>query len=141
MSLSSFAILLMAGAAAIIGLLGALHLWLTLRGRAFEPRDPAVLQAMRATPPQVARATSMWRAWVGFNHSHSLGALLFAALYLWLAVVSPGLWLSSWFLRLLGVVCLLSWLCLARLYWFKIPLRGIALASLLYLAALGCSLW
>jgi len=35
-----------------------------------------------------------------------------------------------------GLVLLLGYLVLARLYWFSIPLRGIALATALYIAAL-----
>jgi hypothetical protein len=36
---------------------------------------------MKQTSPVLTGETSMWDAWVGFNTSYSLGAMLFAADY------------------------------------------------------------
>ena len=59
--------------ASIVGVLGALHLFYTFFSDKFLARDPAVVDAMKGTSPRISRGTTMWRAWIGFNASHSLG--------------------------------------------------------------------
>jgi hypothetical protein len=44
------------------------------------PRDPTVQLSMTRALPLIYRETSMWRAWVGFNASHSMGLILFGLL-------------------------------------------------------------
>ena len=74
----------------------------------------------------------MWRAWVGFNASHSYGAILFGAVWAYLALAHPAFLFQSVFLLALGLVVLLGYVVLARVYWFSIPFRGILLATVLY---------
>lgn len=62
---------LMAASAAIVGLLGLVHLVLTYRGPKLLPRDPAVREAMEGTHPVISRETTYWKAWVGFNARRS----------------------------------------------------------------------
>ena len=126
--------LIVAGAL-IFGLLGTVHLAYTFFTSLFSPRDAATEASMKLTHPRLTRRTTLWKAWVGFNASHSLGAILFAAVYLLLALAhmdwlreAPGLvWLAA-----LGA---LAYLALAVRYWFRTPLIGIALASVCFLAA------
>lgn len=126
--------LIVAGAL-IFGLLGTVHLAYTLFTGMFSPRDATTEAAMKLTHPRLTRRTTLWKAWVGFNASHSLGAMLFAAIYLLLALAhmdwlreAPGLvWLAA-----LGA---LAYLALAVRYWFRTPLIGIALASVCFLVA------
>ncbi len=126
--------LIVAGAL-IFGLLGTVHLAYTFFTGLFSPRDAATEASMKLTHPRLTRRTTLWKAWVGFNASHSLGAILFAAVYLLLALAhmdwlrdAPGLvWLAA-----LGA---LAYLALAVRYWFRTPLIGIALASVCFLAA------
>ena len=122
---------LLFASAAIIGLLGAIHLLYTFHGRKLWPRDDALRARMHEVAPVLTRDTTFWKCWIGFNASHSLGALLFAAVFGWLALVQPALVFDSRYLMALGLAFLLAWLWLAWRYWFRIPLVGIALA-------LGC---
>jgi hypothetical protein len=62
-----------AGSAAVILLLGLLHLLYTFRGHKLHPRDPDLTARMMAVSPVITRETTMWRAWVGFNATHSFG--------------------------------------------------------------------
>jgi len=78
--------------------------------------------------------TTMWRAWVGFNFSHSLGAVLFGGLCIWASAVLGTLAVPGWIL-LLFVVIALVYLGLSVLYWFRIPTAGIAVATICLLAA------
>ena len=123
----------------IILLLGSLHLVYTFRGPKLRPRDPAVERAMNRDSPGISRDTTMWRAWVGFNASHSLGALLFALVYAYLAAFEPDLLFGSVYLLVVGAGMLGALLVLARRYWFPAPLTGIFLALACYLA--GVAAW
>lgn len=127
--------LLGASALVILGL-GLAHLVLTFRGTKLHPRDPGLLAAMQAASPVLTRQTTIWRAWVGFNASHSFGAMLFGVVFGYFATVLPGVFFQSLFLRIVGLVLLLGYCILGRLYWFSIPFRGIFLATVLYVAAL-----
>ena len=128
--------LLLAASAAIILCLGTAHLWLTFRGTALHPRDESLTARMREVTPRLTRQTTMWRAWVGFNASHSFGAMLFGLTWGYLALAQPGVLFASVFLRGLGLVLLAGYAVLGWRYWFSIPFRGIALAAALYVAAL-----
>ena len=80
----------------------------------------------------------MWRAWIGFNFSHSLGVLLVAGLALWagfrfntlpVGIIMPAL-------TLIGCV----YLVLALLYWFRAPANGVAVGTGCFAAAWVLSL-
>ena len=127
---------LIAVSAAVILLLGLLHLLYTFYGPKLLPRDPELLARMREVSPVITRQTTMWKAWVGFNASHSFGAILFGVVYGYLSLVHAAFLFQSGFLLLLGLALLLGYVFLAKSYWFSIPLRGILLATVLYAAAL-----
>lgn len=128
--------LLIAAGAGIVLALGCLHLVFTFHGPKLWPRDPAVRPAMDATPLVLTRETTVWRAWIGFNASHSLGAILFGAIYGYLALARREVLLGSPFLLGVGLSALAAYAVLARRYWFSVPFRGICLALALYLAGL-----
>ena len=130
--ISILAALSVATGAGIVALLGTLHLYLTFVGERLHPRDYGLRQAMDAVPLVLTRQTTVWRAWIGFNASHSLGAMLFGALYLHLALVRPEVLRDSAFLDLLGAIYLAAIAALARRYWFRTPFRGVVLAGALY---------
>lgn len=115
-----------------VAALGGLHLWLTFAGERLHPRDFALRHAMDAVPLVLTRQTTVWRAWLGFNASHALGAMLFGAFYLHLALVRPEALRASTFLALLGAGYLAAMALLARRCWFRAPFRGVALAGALY---------
>lgn len=122
----------------VFGLLGALHAIYTLldlrNPRRLVPADPLVAQAMANSALRLSGGrTDMWRAWIGFNFSHSLGVLLVAGLAFWagsrfntlpVGVITPVL-------TLIG--CL--YLVLALLYWFRTPAIGVAVGTSCFAAA------
>lgn len=116
----TLASVLVTASGAIVAVFGALHALFTFRGPRLFPRDDALRARMHEVAPVITRETTMWKAWLGFNASHGLGLVLFGVLYAWLA---------------LGFAALCAWLLLAKLYFFSVPLRGVALATVLY--ALG----
>nr|WP_226876543.1 hypothetical protein [Microbulbifer hainanensis] len=95
---------------------------------------------MDQVSPVISRETTMWRAWVGFNASHSFGAILFGLIYGYLATVHAQLLFGSVFLLGTGLALLAGYTFLALKYWFSIPLRGIVIALVLYAGAVLASL-
>lgn len=123
----------------VFGVVGLLHAWYTFRDiqrpRRLVPEDPAVAEAMRVTGLRLARGgTTMWRAWVGFNFSHSLGLMLFAG-----CTIGMGLTLRSASLSravLLAPVAIGAlYMLLAVRYWFRIPVACTAIATACFVAA------
>jgi hypothetical protein len=127
------------GGAIFVGL-GSLHAVYTLadlrRPRRLVPADAALIAAMQGTGVRLAgNGTTMWQAWIGFNLSHSLGAMLFGA-----AAAAWGAWPPAWLPALAAIPALIAalygaigWRC-----WFSIPNTGIAIALACFgAAALG----
>jgi hypothetical protein len=130
MPIASFLLELGGGIFVLLGSLHALYTFLDIRRpRRLVPKEPSVALAMAETPVRLARGgTTMWRAWVGFNFSHSLGAVLFGMLCVGTGLVLGTSMLSAWILFVLVLVALI-YLGLSVLYWFRIPTTGIALAT------------
>ncbi len=123
----------------VFGVLGLLHLLYTYadarRPRRLAPDDPALVEAMRTSSVRLSRGgTTMWRAWLGFNFSHSLGVLLFAfcciALGVSLRTVAPP---RSALLLLVLIGGIYLWIGIR--YWFRVPVAGIAVGTACLAAA------
>jgi hypothetical protein len=127
---------LIAGSAAIIMLLGLVHLLYTFCGPKLLPRDRDLKARMEEVSPVITRETTMWKAWVGFNASHSYGAILFGSVYGYLSLVHGAFLFRSTFLLSLGLLLLGGYAFLGKRYWFSVPFRGILLATVLYAIAL-----
>ncbi|MES3011718.1 MAG: hypothetical protein V4738_13100 [Pseudomonadota bacterium] len=132
MSLPSLFIAL---SAAVVLLLGSAHLLFTFRGNKFDPREPGLKTGMMAVSPVISRQMTMWQAWIGFNYSHSFGAILFGLVYGYLSLWHGAFLFESWFLLGLGLLLLLAFVVVGKIYWFSTPFRGILLATVFY--ALG----
>jgi len=70
----------------------------------------------------------MWKAWTGFNASHSSGAIYIGIINLGIAIQYDSVLRSPAFL-FLNVVTGLFYCWLAKTYWFRIPLIGISLGT------------
>ena len=118
---------------AVLGLLHAIYTFADIsHPRRLVPDDPAVIAAMSASGVRLARGgTTMWRAWLGFNFSHSLGALMFG-----FGCIAVGLTLRSLALPraalLVPIAIGVTYLILAIRYWFRIPAIGIAAGTLCF---------
>lgn len=127
----------MIGCSALIPLaLGTLHLAYTFWGPKLLPRDAGVIEAMKATSMVITRETTVWKARIGFNTTHSMSLMLFGLVFGYLAVARPDVLSGSVFLQAVGLPTLVAFLVLARVYFFSIPFAGISLATLLFVAGL-----
>ena len=129
-------ILLILGGAVflVLGSLHALYTVLDLRNpRRLVPVDPSVAQAMANTALRLSPGdTNMWRAWIGFNFSHSVGVLLVGALAVWTGLRTSTL-PSGIMPALILIACV--YLVLALRYWFPDPAIGVAIATACFVAA------
>ena len=91
---------------------------------------------MREVSPVISRQTTMWKTWVGFNASHSMGAILFGLIYGYLALFHSALLFQSTFLLSVGFLMLGGLAMLGKMYWFSVPYRGICVSFACYVAAI-----
>ncbi len=64
-------------------------------GPKLTPRDPALQVSMNQVSPVITKQTTMWRGFVGFNASHSMGLILFGLIYSFLAISNSPLLFRS----------------------------------------------
>ena len=119
-------------------LLGALHIVYTLvdirTPRKLAPFKDEVRLAMLGCTLKMTKQTNMWRAWLGFNLSHGLGALFFGLMYLIIAEADFGLLLKIKPLLYLAPIIALCYLLLAIKYWFNIPVIGATIGLSCFIA-------
>jgi hypothetical protein len=131
------ALLVIAGL--IYSVLGVLHAVFTLMDernpRRLAPDDPAVTAAMQASTLRLSRgATTMWQAWISFNLTHSLAAILFGTACFIVAGHFVLFIFSPWALFALAAVSLLFAVIGLR-YWFGVPRAGTLIATACLTAA------
>jgi len=114
--------------------LGSIHLLYTFFTDKFSCRNHALQEEMKKTSPVITRQTTMWKAWTGFNASHSSGAIyigivnVVAALQ-YFYIVSRPLYM------LMHIVVIYFYCWLAKRYWFSIPFRGLVFSAICFTAA------
>jgi len=121
--------------ASIFGILGFVHIIYTFFTDKLHPYNSDATVSMQSTSPVLTKETTIWLAWIGFNASHSLGAIFFAAIYIPLAFSHiQFITHNSWFAVLPSIVGI-SYLLLAKNYWFKIPFFGILISTACFVGA------
>lgn len=120
-------------------LLGGIHGIWTLgdvkNPKKFTPVDDAVREAMQGVPIALHPQTDMWRAWLGFNLSHSLGLVIFGGLLSYIALLAPALISSSWILAAVSITTSICYMVMSYRFWFIKPLVGSGIATLCIVAA------
>ena len=114
----------------VLVFLGSAHLYYTFFSNKCSTRDPETEKRMKQSFPILTREAAMWKAWVGFNASHSLGALFIGLANIIISAEDFELYQRSVSLWVLNLVSILFYLFLARKYWFSIPLYGILIAAI-----------
>ena len=125
--------------ASIIFTLGVAHLVYTFRGPLLTPRDPALQISLSQISPVITRETTMWRCWVGFNASHSMGLILFGLIFGLIALAHDQLLFRSPFLLAVGLAMLGDFVVLCKLYFCRMPFTGIGISLACYVASIALS--
>lgn len=109
-------------------ILGTIHLLYTFFTNKFSSRNKNVEEGMKVNFPVLTSQTTMWKAWTGFNASHSSGSVYIGLINLFVAMWYADILKNPVFLTL-NIVTVLFYLWLAKKYWFKIPFTGILIAA------------
>jgi hypothetical protein len=124
--------LLIAGGT-LFSILGLLHAIYTICDiywpRRLAPLDRALIDQMASAGVRLARGrTNMWDAWLGFNLSHALGALVFGLVCIGAGVFARRLGLPKATL-LIPVLVGVIYFLLAIRFWFRVPAVAIAIGT------------
>ena len=130
---------LMVVSASIVLTLGVVHFVYTFWGQNLTPRDHALQISMSQVSPFITKETTMWRCWVGFNASHSMGLILFGLVFGYLAVAHAQLLFQSPFLLAVGLAVLIGFVVLSKIYFFSGPFAGISVSLSCYIASIVLS--
>jgi hypothetical protein len=131
--------ILMVLSAGIVFTLGVVHLAYTFWGPNLTPRDPTLQISMSQIAPVITNETTMWRCWVGFNASHSMGLILFGLVFGYLALAHDRLLFRSPFLLVVGLAMLGGLVVLCKIYFFSAPLRSISVSLACYVVSIALS--
>jgi hypothetical protein len=131
-------------AAFLYAMLGISHAVLALRDlwheRSFVPTDPSVLQSLKETGVSAMPGATFWRAWLGFNLSHTLGLLQFASALVVLATRAGDGFGNSGAFILAGLVIAILYLAIAGRFFFRPPTVVAALGLACLTTAFALSL-
>ena len=120
-------------------LFGLGHGAITLRDirhpRSFTPRDPAVREAMQGSIVRFHRDLNLWKAWLGFNLTHSVGLIFFAAAFLHMGIFEPAVFASSLAIQATAVLMSAAYFVVSLKYFFSGPVIGSAFGLVCFLAA------
>lgn len=128
---------LMVMSASIVFTLGVVHFVYTFWGQELTPRDPGLQISMSQISPVITKETTIWRCWVGFNATHSMGLILFGLVFGFLAVAHGQILFRSPFLLIVGLAMLGGVVVLCRLYFFGAPLAGMSVSLACYIASIA----
>ena len=127
---------MLAGGSVIYLVLGSLHLWYTFFSEKFRTHNPAVEEAMKQTSPRLTKLTTMWKAWIGFNASHSTGAMFFGFMILYFSMAGFQMFRESVLLQSVILLNTFFYVWLGKVYWFRIPYGGIVAATICFSMAI-----
>jgi len=135
--------LLIIAGSGIFLFLGTLHGLLTFRDlghpRAFTPRDAGLRTAMQQATVALDPKINLWKAWMGFNLSHSLGIVMFGGAFLYLGIFHPALFARSLLLQICSIAISAAYLALSLEFWFSKPAIGSAIAMACFILATAIS--
>jgi hypothetical protein len=119
----------------IVLALGTIHLAYTFFTDKFSSRNANVVDEMKKSYPRLTNKTTLWKAWMGFNASHSAGAIFIGLVNIILAVQYFQFLKQSYLLLVVNIITIAFYLFLAKQYWFKIPFTGILITLLCFVAS------
>lgn len=117
----------------IFTLLGTIHLGYTFFTNKFSPRNKALENEMKKTSPILTGQTTMWNAWIGFNASHSSGAMFIGLFNCYIVFKHYTIFQTDNFFFLFNIMTVGFYIWLAKKYWFKIPFAGVTITFFCYI--------
>ncbi|HEX6738476.1 MAG TPA: hypothetical protein VF310_09400 [Vicinamibacteria bacterium] len=107
----------------------------TEQRKGLSPRDEAYRQSMVQQTVLLTRRTNLWLTWVGFNLSHSLGAVLLGVVVLLVGRSSASFAVNGPVFVPLAVVVSGTYLAIGLRYWFRTPIIGTVISTVCFVAS------
>jgi len=130
-------VLFFAGALPLV-LLGLVHLVFTLRDQKepqyIVPRNADLIESMKAERLKLTKETDMWRAWLGFNVSHSIAVLGTGGAFLYISYQHFDILSGDPFLLWPGPVLAWVFTYLSKRFWFSRPFLGSLVSAVCFTA-------
>ena len=119
----------------IIVVLGCLHLYYTFFTDKFSSRNEKAVEEMKTSFPVLTKETTIWNAWIGFNASHSAGAIFIGVINFYLGIQYFAILQSDHFFFLFNILTMSFYVYIAKKYWFKSPLIGVITVLMCFIAS------
>ena len=116
-------------------ILGSIHLVYTFFTNKFSTKNDKVIADMKSSYPILTKETTLWKAWIGFNASHSVGAIFIGVMNIYIAHNYFSALQNDLFFFTFNILTVVFYLWLAKKYWFRIPFWGILLTLICFLSA------
>jgi len=125
--------------------LGTVHLFFTLkdnrRPRYIVPVSDTLITLMKNEKLRLTSEGDMWRAWIGFNISHSMAVMMVGWAYLYIVLRYPDALITDPILLWTAPFLASVFALLSKRFWFSKPLIGSLLSAVLFLVgAISASL-
>lgn len=117
----------------VITVMGLLHLRATFFSDKLLPRNKKLVDEMSVSPLILTKKLTMWNSWVGFNATHSSGAIFIGIINGYLAVKYFDMLQSDQFIPVFTILTIGFYTWVAKRYWFKVVLIGILAAWICFI--------
>ncbi|UFH54487.1 LIC_13387 family protein [Spirosoma sp. KNUC1025] len=115
--------------------LGIIHLYYTFFTNGFSSANEKMIEEMKSSSPILTREITMWKAWIGFNGSHSSGVMFIGIINFYVALRYFNVLQSDHFFFVFNILTIGFYLWLAEKYWFNIPFLGLLLTLVCFTAS------
>lgn len=120
----------------IFTILGIVHLIFTFFSNKFLSKNEKMILEMKSSSPIISNETTMWKAWIGFNASHSSGVIFIGIINIYMVCNFWSALKTDLFFFIFNILIVGFYLWLAKKYWFKVPFFGILLTFICFVVAL-----
>lgn len=103
--------------------------------RGLSPHDSHLAEGMSRATVRLTKRTDLWSLWVGFNLSHGLGAVAFAAAGLLVGRSEASFAAEAPVFIPFAIAVAALYVVLAARYWFRTPLVGCLISIACFVAA------
>lgn len=121
--------------------MGILHGAFTLRDlknpRFFTPPDAALRQAMQESSVRFHPNINLWKAWLGFNLTHSLGLIFFGGAFLHVGIFEPKIFAALPLAQAVAVLVSAIYSVISLKFFFSKPAIYSAAGLICFLTAAG----
>lgn len=126
---------LWASGAIIITILGSTHLYYTFFTDKFSSPNERVIEEMKRSFPNLTKEMTIWKAWISFNATHSVGAMFIGIINLYLALKYFSILMDDHFFFLFTIITILFYAWLALKFWFRFISAAVIIVLICFISS------